>query len=107
MRRMGRPRVWTDEVALNALRALAVQLGRVPTTRDVNRSPDCPSDALFKKRFGSVAAAFARAGLPRRKPGGQALHGRRVGHAARVARIDPDRARQITDAKKAYWRMAS
>lgn len=94
----GRPRVWTDERALEALRSLAREIGRTPSCRDMRRSTGtCPTETFYRLRFGSVRAAVIRAGLPVRGRGGQIL---------RVHRIDPDKAREITERIKAHWGFA-
>lgn len=100
----GRPRLLGTDTALEALRDLARRLGHSPTTEELVRDRLTPSDGFYVRRFGSLAAAYRKAGLERRPPGGQIIHGRRKETAYS---IDPEKARQITEAKKAYWRRSA
>lgn len=99
-----RPRMHDTEDALLALRSLARRLGHSPSTRELQNDPTTPSDGFYIRRFGSLSAAYRKAGLQRRPPGGQVVHGRRKETAYR---IDPAKAQQITEAKKRYWRQSA
>jgi hypothetical protein len=53
----------TREELLNLLRALGAELGRTPTTRDLDaRRGSMPSKSLYWHTFGSLAAALRQAG---------------------------------------------
>ena len=61
-----RPTVWgkvSNEDLLELLSLKAQALGRTPTVRDVKADPDMPSEALYKRRFGSFNMALELAGL--------------------------------------------
>lgn len=53
----------SDQEMLDGLRALALRLGRLPTSRDINSDPELPSAALYLRRFGSLGAARQQAGV--------------------------------------------
>lgn len=53
----------TDKQILDDLKALGQQLGRMPTSRDINASKSLPSSALYMRRFGSLDEARSQAGL--------------------------------------------
>lgn len=63
----GRPRLWTEEKLLDALRKRAVELGRVPKVADVRPSFGTASARTYALRFGSWKAALSAAGLPPEK----------------------------------------
>jgi hypothetical protein len=61
--------VYSDEYLLDALRALAAELGRSPTSNEMLARPDLPASGTYAHRFGSWNAALEAAGLePRRRP---------------------------------------
>lgn len=53
----------SDEEMLAGLSRLAEQLGRMPTSRDINDDPALPSAALYLRRFGSIKEARRKAGI--------------------------------------------
>ena len=63
----GRPRVFTDDELLKAVRRFKRQNGRVPTMEDLGseREPGYPSAQTLVRRFGSFASAIESAGFPR------------------------------------------
>jgi len=54
---------WDNQALIDSLKRLSTQIGRVPTSRDIAASDDLPSAAIYIKRFGSLKAARAQAGL--------------------------------------------
>jgi len=54
---------WDNQSLIDSLKRLATQLGRVPTARDINASPDLPSAAIYIQRFGSLREARQEAEL--------------------------------------------
>jgi hypothetical protein len=54
---------YTDQQLLDILRALADELGRAPSTREMLTRPGLPSPSTYVNRFGSWRAALARLGL--------------------------------------------
>ena len=96
---------WTRETGLAALKALAVTLGRTPTSRDMGAGR-CPSTQFFLDTFGSIGAAQRAAGLPRTR------RGRKLGSSAAPRRvelppIDAAKAAAITAQKKTFWQRRS
>jgi hypothetical protein len=87
----GRPVYWTPERSLDALRRLAAELGRSPTSREIGTS-HCPSTKYFQKYFGSYNRALRLAGLETNNAGMKPL-----------AKIDPAKAAEITRRKMSYW----
>lgn len=59
----GRPRKWSDEGMLAALKAVADRLGRAPAKSEVGGDSGCPHATSYVERFGSWAAALHRIGL--------------------------------------------
>jgi hypothetical protein len=58
---------YTSDQLLEALRALAAELGRPPRTTELRGRPDLPSPSTYRLHFGSWSAALRAAGLePRR-----------------------------------------
>ncbi|MGE0025680.1 MAG: homing endonuclease associated repeat-containing protein [Thermoleophilia bacterium] len=74
--RGGRPRTWTEERVLAAIRAWADENGRPPSSSDwYLRAPGRPTHCVVKERFGSWNKAIAAAGfepVPAGRPRGQA-----------------------------------
>lgn len=99
-KKIGRPRGVTDAAILDALRAFYATHGRSPHSREMRgMNHGVPSTCLLKLRFASVARAFALAGIPTHRRGGQVVHGRRRW----VVPIDPVKAEQLTREKQAWW----
>lgn len=67
----GRPRVFTDEELLEAIRRFHRTYGRVPRMIDLgeDRDPGLPSAQTLVRRFGSFANAVERAGFERPRRG--------------------------------------
>lgn len=59
----------SDEELLSALATLAAELGRTPTTEEVNASSLTPGQPVYHRRFGSLSKAQKLVGLKPRKPG--------------------------------------
>jgi DNA invertase Pin-like site-specific DNA recombinase len=59
----GRPRLVDDQL-IDMLRGAYQRHGSLSVAQ-INAAPELPSEHYFRARFGSLAAAFARAGLPR------------------------------------------
>jgi len=75
----------TREELLNLLRALGAELGRTPTTRDLDeRRGGMPSKSLYWHTFGSLAAALREAGYD--VAAGQERLERAIGQGADIAR---------------------
>jgi len=75
----------TREELLELLRALGAELGRTPTTRDLDeRRGGMPSKSLYWHTFGSLAAALREAGYD--VAAGQERLERAVGQGAVIAR---------------------
>ncbi|GAC1600347.1 MAG: hypothetical protein NVS3B29_00650 [Candidatus Saccharimonadales bacterium] len=56
-------RRYTDEKLLDDLRMLAEELGRTPTSADIENSERVPRLTTYYKHFGSIPVAIERAGL--------------------------------------------
>ena len=67
----GRPRQWSDDKLLKAVRRFKRQLKRVPTQADLgpSRPEGYPSAATLAYRFGSFANAIEQAGFDRPRRG--------------------------------------
>lgn len=107
----GPPRVWTEAMIIQGLQYLARELGRTPSARDVVRSEHTPSDALIRLRFGTFNNAIRAAGLTPRVRGGTWRDNRREpdwsNHRWVMPRIDPAKAKAITEQKRRYWQGAA
>ena len=60
---MSRPNAYTDKELLRMLQDLAIELGQVPTYKEMDDDKTRPSASTYTKRFRSWRAALARAGL--------------------------------------------
>ena len=54
---------WTKEEMLEALKKYAQELGRTPTSREVNQHPDLPATSTYYKYFGPFSEVCKKAGL--------------------------------------------
>lgn len=64
---MARPKTFTDDQILKAIRRFKREAGRVPTMEDLGpmREPGYPSAQTLVNRFGSFGGAIEAAGFPR------------------------------------------
>lgn len=87
----GRRRRWTPEAGIEALRSLAAELGRAPTSRETG-TPRCPSSRWFADNFGRPYSEVLLS---------QGLLPAPV--ARKMSPIDPVKAAKITHQKRAWW----
>lgn len=110
MRHGGRRTRWSRDAALGALQSLAAELGRAPYAREMG-TRRCPSTQFFKKHFGSCRAAMLAAGLTPNPEGGRAIHPGKIRHPDKrhlvLVPVDPERAEELTRAKRAYWQQVA
>lgn len=64
---MNTKRKYTDEQLLNFLIDLKIELGKTPSSTDVDKKEGLPKSSLYNKRFGSFKNALSLIGLSRDK----------------------------------------
>jgi hypothetical protein len=106
--KMGRTRLYSDEQIIAALQAFYAKHGRAPYVREQRGMYyGVPGKALLAHRFGGLDRAYEIAGVPRNPQGGRAIHPGKMRHPKKpsmsIVPIDPRKAREITERKKAFW----